>query len=250
MKDFFLDYVIFGGEFTLLSGLWNTLSFSENSSWEVIFAGFLTGFIFKKFHKKEWGKSIANVGFLTIPALIISLLIFVLPNKTEGDKKYYYSLVDSGKKMDADYRQWRDKNPLGVLNPEWQKERDLLSKEQKKEKEKIITKLTNQAFFFLFLLWGFFYKTSSLKEGLSDIKNEIQTLLREKKERKERAQQEAENEKLRMKRLEEKAINLEIEKERTKQAQAESAVKLKKLDVERPEKEKNLSKIIDKLDGL
>lgn len=250
MKDFFLDYVIFNGQPTLLVGLWNTVNFSELSHWEVIVAGFFIGFIFRKFHKGEWGKNIANIGFLTIPALIISVLVFTLPNKTEADKAYFYSITADIEKMNADYKQWRDKNPKGTVNPEWRKERDSLSEERKKVAGEIIKKLTNQVFFILFLVLGFFQKKWNLREELSNVKDDIQTAYRKSNEKKNRIKQEIKNEELRIKRLEEKKLNLDLEKEKTKQVQAESSVKLKKLDIERPEKEQNLSKIIDKLDDL
>ena len=43
---------------------------------------------------------------------------------------------------------------------------------------------------------------------------------------------------------------IEREKERTKQIEADNLVKLKKLDMVRPEKEKKLSEILNKLDEL
>lgn len=46
------------------------------------------------------------------------------------------------------------------------------------------------------------------------------------------------------------AIELKIQQEKSKQLEAENAVKLKKLDVERPEKEKNISDLLKKLDDL
>ena len=233
-----------------MRGLWDTVSFSDSTSWEVIFAGFFIGFIFRKFHKKEWGKSIANIGFLTIPALIISVLIFALPNKTGDDKRYFYSLVEDIEKMDSDYRQWRKENPRGVVNPEWRKDRDFLSEERERVAGEIIVKLTNQVFFVLFLSLGFFRKRWNIRGFFSDIQADIETKSRERKENENRAKQEREAEELRIKRLEEKRLNLELERERTQQVLAESSVKIKKLDTERPEKEENLSKIIDKLDDL
>jgi hypothetical protein len=264
MREQIVEYFIFDGRIVLLEGLWGLVSPSvslEFSPWEMIFYSFLLGFIFKKFHKKEWGKNFKNSGFITIPLLCFVSLILLAPNQIKDDRNYYHSLIDDAKSMDIDYKQWRAKNLQGKVNPEWKKQRDFLSKQRELTTNEIIVKLSNQIFFLLFFALGFFYKKYTIRNYLSKIKNEYQTVSREideKKEReknrieseKRRAENERKAEELRVKQLEEKKLNIELEKERTKQIEAESSVKLKKLDVERPEKEEKLSKILDKLDDL
>jgi hypothetical protein len=264
MREQIVEYFIFDGKIVLLEGLWGLVSPSvslEFSPWEMIFYSFLMGFIFKKFHKKEWAKNFNNLGFITIPLLCFLALILLAPNQIKDDRNYYHSLIDDVKKMDVDYNQWRKKSPQGTVNPEWTKERDFLSREKIRISNEIIVKLSNQMFFLLFFTLGFFYKKYTIRNYLSKINNEYQTVSREIDEKKEREKNRIESEKrqaenerkaeeLRVKKLEEKRLNIELEKERTKQIEAESSVKLKKLDVERPEKEKNLSEILNKLDEL
>lgn len=259
--DFFTEYFIFDGHLTILQGLLNLVSFSELSHWKMIFYGFLIGFIFKKFHSKEWGESINNIGFITIPLAAFLVLAVMAPNSTKTDKEHYSDITKTALKMDTDYRQWREKNWNKEVNPEWKKERDSLSNEINETHSEIIIKLSNQLFFILFIFIGFFYKKHTLKNYFSRVKNEYQEVSREVKLKKEQEKQhkeleekqaydELKNEELRLRRMEEKRLEITLEKERTKQKEAESSVELKKLDVERPEKEKNISNLLKKLDDL
>jgi len=264
MREQIAEYFIFDGRIVLLEGVWGLISPSvslEYSPWEMIFYSFLMGFIFKKFHKKEWAKNFKNIGVITIPLLCFLSLVLLAPNQIKDDRNYYISIIEDAKIMDIDYKQWRAKNLRGKVNPEWKKERDFLSRQKTLTVNEIIVKLSNQIFFVLFFILGFFYKKYTIINYISKIKNEYQTVSREIDEKKELEKNRIESEKiqvenerkaeeLRVKQNENKRLDIELERERTKQVEAESSVKLKKLDVERPEKEEKLSKILDKLDDL
>lgn len=260
MREQIVEYFIFDGKIVLLEGLWGLVSPSvslEFSPWEMIFYSFLMGFIFKKFHKKEWAKNFNNLGFITIPLLCFLALILLAPNQIKDDRNYYHSLIDDVKKMDVDYK----KSPQGTVNPEWTKERDFLSREKIRISNEIIVKLSNQMFFLLFFTLGFFHKKYTVRNYFSRLKSNWETVSREIEQKKQQeknriesekrqAEQKAERERNTLENIKKVKLDIELEKERTKQIEAESAVKLKKLDVERPEKEKNLSEILNKLDEL
>lgn len=259
--DFFLEYWLFDGHLTLLQGLWDLVSFSELSHWKMVFLGFLMGFVLKKFYTKQWWGDVKNSGLVIVPVAIFVSLFILTDSYTKDNKSHLYDIKEKVRVMDYDYDQWRNKNPKGTVNPEWKKEREYTRKEIAHYRDIILVKLSNQSFFLLFLIVGFLYKKYTIRNTFHQIKSEWKTISREADEKKEREKNRIESEKrraenerraeeLRAKQLEEKRLNIELEKERTKQIEAESSVKLKKLDVERPEKEEKLSKILDKLDDL
>jgi hypothetical protein len=72
----------------------------------------------------------------------------------------------------------------------------------------------------------------------------------EKAHQKEQIKREKARQKSQTERENNQSIELEIQREKTKQAELEAQVRLKELDQTRPEKEKRLTSILDKIDDL
>jgi len=255
--DFFLEYWLFDGHLTLLQGLWDLVSFSESSHWKMVFLGFLIGFVIKKIHTKQWFPNFQNLWIITYPVTFVLIVGVFGDSFTIENKTPLYDAKETARVMDYDYDQWRNKDPNGTVNPEWEKEREHTRKEIIYYRELILVQLSNQTFFFLFLIVGFFYKKHTFRNAIYQVKSGYQAISKEIDSKKEQAVYEKKQEELeekrdeeRTKRLEEMSIQRGLEAEKARVAEAEASVKLKELDKTRPEKEEKLSKILDKLDDL
>lgn len=215
--DFFLEYWLFDGHLTLLKGLWDLVSFSELSHWKMIFLGILIGFILKKFYTKQWWADVKNSGLVIVPVAIFVSLFILTDSYTKDNKSHLYDIKEKARVMDYDYDQWRNKNPKGAINPEWKKEREYTRKEIVYYRDMILVKLSNQSFFLLFLIVGFFYKKHTIRNAFVFIKNDWERVSREIDEKEEREKKRIESEKRQAKKLEEKRVNIELEKEQKKQ---------------------------------
>lgn len=254
--NFFVEYLFFEGEITIINALLNLLSFSVTSHWNMIFLGFTIGILVRRFssHIKSWW-------LLSYPIIFFVAIYPLSDTYTEYHKRNLAVSKEIVREMNYDYDQWKRKNPHGTINPEWVKKLEKDKESLFYFKNAIIINLSDQLFYIIFLALGFLCKKYTFRNAYYNFKSAYKRNLRgyeikiqQEKNRIRSEKIKAENaikaEELRVQQLEEKKLEAKIEEERTKQIEAESAVKLKKLDVERPEKEKNISRLIDKLDDL
>jgi len=255
--------IVFEGFIIPFLALVELITFGYGTLWLVSFIGAFIGFCLYKAVSNQWNKALV---FLSIFVIFIFTLA---PFKTTDTIEAYKENMTDLYKQNKSYDDWKRQNPsktyFDLKKTEqgaefikyWDSSKDFVIK----QRYEIAVNIAHQFLFHLFWIIAFILCFPQVREVFSKVSNKIEENNRVKKQKTEAEESEirlqkrlkAREERAEAQRLkdnESKKLDIELEREKARQSEADASVKLKKLDVERPEKEKKLSKILDKIDDL
>ena len=246
-----------------LVALAELVTFGYGTLWLVSFIGAFIGFCLYKAFLNQWNRALV---FLSVFVIFIFTLA---PFKTTDTIEAYKENIIDLDKQNKSYEDWRIQNPSKTyfdLKKTEQGANFLESLEFSKDfvikqRYEIAINIAHQFLFHLFWIITFILCFPKVREVFSKVSNKVEEHNRVKKQKTEAEESEIRLQKRlkareeraedqRLKDNESKKLDIELEREKARQSEAEASVKLKKLDVERPEKEEKLSSILDKIDDL